>query len=348
LYASNRIVRPRFATLSFLHEALTFWQYAAEICIIENTHLARLHGTGRSAVIVPEMQQFAKQYGFRFVCHEKGHANRKAGNERGFYTIETNFFPGRTFDSLEDMNRQAFDWATRRSANRPTGKTRLIPSIAFEYERPYLRKLPPYVEAPYLFHERGTDQYGYVSVNGNFYWIPGTKRHDVKILEYADHLKMYHARKFLGRYLLPPDGVKNKVISPEGGPRPPHKPTHRKKPTAREEKVLRSLGKTIDDYLNFAVPKSGKPKHRFIRALFGLYRKTAPAIFIQTVERASKYRITDIKTIENIAVLILRDGSLDITPPEIDQDFQKRDAYIEGCFADEVDLSTYDIEDENE
>jgi hypothetical protein len=246
------------------------------------------------------------------------------------------------------MNRQAFDWATLRSANRPTGKTRLIPSVAFECEKPYLKKLSPYVEAPYLVHERGTDQYGYVSVNGNFYWIPGTKRHDVNILEYADHLKIYHARKLLGRYLLPHDDVKNEIIPPEGGPRPPHKPKYRKKPTAREEKILRSLGKTVDDYLNFAVPKSGKPKHRFIRALFGLYRKTAPSVFIQTVGRACKYRITDIKTIENITALILIDGSLDITAPEIDQDFQKRDAYIEGCFADEVDLSIYDMKDENE
>jgi len=249
----------RFRMKCFFHEALVYWNYAAEHCIIE-------------------MERFANQYGFKFVCHEKGHANRKAGNERGFYTVETNFFPGRSFDNTEDMNRQAFEWATRRSANRPTGKTRLIPSVAFEYEKPYLKKLPPYVEAPYLVHERGTDQYGYASVHGNFYWIPGTKRHDVKILEYADHLKIYHARKLLGRYLLPPDGVKNRLIPPEGGPRPPHKPKYRKKPTAREEKILRSLGETLDDYLNFAVPHSGKPRHRFIRALFGLYRKTAPSI----------------------------------------------------------------------
>jgi len=121
---------------------------------------------------------------------------------------------------------------------------------------------------------------------------------------------------------------------------------YRKKPTAREEKTLRSLDAVVGDYLNFAVPKSGKARHQFIRSLFGLYRKTAASVFIQTVNRANKYRITDIKTIENIVALILRAGSIDITLPEIDQDFQKRDAYIEGCFADQPDLSIY--EDENE
>ena len=338
----------RFKMKCFFHEALSHWGYAAEFCIIDNTNLARLRGTGKNAVIVPEMEQFARQYGFTFVCHEKGHANRKAGNERGFYTVETNFFPGRSFESLEDMNRQALEWATVRSANRPTGKTRLIPSITFEYEKSYLKKLPPYIEPPYCIHERGTDQYGYAPLDGNFYWIPGTKRHDVKMLEYSDHLKIYHNRKLLGRYLLPTEGVKNEVLLPQGGPRPSHRPTQRKKPTAREEKILRSLDRTLDDYLNFASPKSGKSKHRFIRELYGLHRKVAPTVFIQAVQRALKYRITDIATIENIVVLRLRDGDFSVPSPEIDPDFQNRDAYIEGCFSDEADLSIYEeMEDEN-
>ena len=144
----------RFKMKCFLHEALTFWGYTAYVCIIDNTNLARLRGTGKNAVIVPEMEQFAKQYGFEFACHEKGHANRKAGNERGFYTVETNFFPGRNFADFEDMNRQAFEWATVRMANRPIGKTRLIPAQTFEYEQPYLKKLPGHVPAPCLVHER--------------------------------------------------------------------------------------------------------------------------------------------------------------------------------------------------
>jgi transposase len=336
----------RFKMKCFLHEALVYWRYAAGTCIIDNTNLARLSGVGKNAVIVPEMERFAKQYGFKFICHEIGHANRKAGNERGFYTVETNFFPGRSFESLEDMNRQAYIWATRRSANRPTGKTRLIPSAAFEFEKPYLKELPPYIEPPYLVHKRRTDQYGYASVNGNYYWIPGTGRHDVKVLQYADHLKIYHQRNLLGRYALPPDGVSNDVITPEGVTKPSHRPMHRKKPTVREEKILRTSDKALDDYLNFALPESGKARHHFIRRLFSLYQKTASSVFIKAVQRALKYRIQDIKTIENILVLILRDSGIEPGTPEIEPDFTKRDAYIEGCFTDDPDLSIY--EDENE
>jgi hypothetical protein len=334
----------------FFHEVLTFWGYAAPVCIIDNTNLARLRGTGKNAVMVAEMERFAKQYGFEFICHEIGHANRKAGNERGFYTVETNFFPGRKFDNLEDMNRQAFEWATVRQANRPTGKTRLIPAQTFEYEQPYLKKLPAYVTAPYLGHERGTDQYGYAAFDGNFYWIPGTKRHDVKVLQYAQHLMIYRNRKLLGRYPLPADGVKNELIAPEGQPKPPYKPKYRKKPTAKEENILRTAAEEINDYLDFAIKKGGKQKHRFIRELYGLYRKIALEVFIKTVKRALKYRITDIKTVERIAILQLTAGDFKLPLPQIDQQLENRASYIEGRLADQVDLSVYDkiTEDDNE
>ncbi len=158
----------RFAMKCFFHEALMHFGYAAAVCIIDNTSLARLRGTGKNAVMVPEMEEFASRYGFQFVCHEVKHSDRKAGNERSFFTVETNFFPGRTFESLEDLNDQALQWATVRMPKRPMSKTRLIPAEAFEQEKPDLIALPPYIEPPYRVHERGTDQYGYAPVDGNY------------------------------------------------------------------------------------------------------------------------------------------------------------------------------------
>jgi hypothetical protein len=335
----------------FLHEALSFWGYAADVCIIDNTNLARLRGTGKNAVIVPEMEQFAKQYGFEFVCHEIRHPNRKAGNERGFFTVVTNFFAGRKFEDMADLNAQAFEWATVRSANRPTGKTRLIPATAFEYEKAYLKKLPAYVEPPYLVYQRRTDQYGYAAFDGNFYWIPGTGRHNVKVLRYDDHLRIYHQRKLLGHYDLPAYGVKNEQISPIGQPKPQHKPKYRKKPTAGEEKILRTAAVEIDAYLSFALKEKGaKSKHRFIRQLYGLYKKMARSLLIKTIKRAQKYRITDIKTVESIAVLLIKEGNYDMPSAQIDSEFKNRQAYHEGRFAGDVDLSDYDkmMEDDDD
>ena len=336
----------RFAMKCFIHEALTFWGYAAPVCIIDNTNLARLRGTGKNAVMAPEMKQYAKQYGFEFICHEIGHANRKAGNERSFYTVETNFFPGRNFENLEDMNRQAFDWATIRMPNRPVSKTRMIPAKAFEHELTFLKKLPPYVTAPYLVHGRGTDQYGYAAVNGNFYWVPGKTRFDVKALEFCDHIEIYRKRNKLIEYPLPADGIKNKKISPKGEPKSRYQPNNRKNPTAVEEKRLRSAAPEVDDYLNFVLVMKGKSKHRFIRQLYSLYKKTALPLFTKSVKRALKYRIKSVDTIEGIIRLILRDSHYKMPLPEINGCFTNRATYREGRFVDEVDLSIYSKREE--
>jgi hypothetical protein len=339
----------RFKMKCFFHEALTFWGYCAPVCIIDNTNLARLRGTGKNAVIVAEMEQFSGRYGFEFVCHAIGHANRKAGNERSFYTVETNFFPGRKFNDLEDLNRQAFDWATVRMANRPVGKTGLIPAGTFEYEQTFLAKIPPYVTPPYIAHERGTDQYGYISFDGNYYWIPGLKRLDAKVLEYADRIKIYHRRDMLTQYNLPPDNVKNKRFYPPGR-RPKYRPAQRSKPTFAEEKKLRLVSETVDAWLNFALKhRNGKRKHQFIRRLYGLYRKMPSVLFDKTIRRAFDYRIDDVETVERIATLQIRESDYSIPRVDIDEAYKNRPSYIEGRFTDEANLSVYkNIEKEDD
>ncbi len=118
----------RFTMMCFFYEALQFFRFSAETCIIDNTNLAVHYGTGENAVFNPEMIQFANQFGFRWKAHRIKHSDRKAGVERSFHTVETSFFPGRTFTSFEDLNTQAIEWATVRYANRPQSKTRLIPN----------------------------------------------------------------------------------------------------------------------------------------------------------------------------------------------------------------------------
>ena len=287
-YAKRRYLKfyrhfTRFKMKCFLHEALMHWQHSAPTCIIDNTNLARLSGIGKNAVIVPEMAQFAKRYGFKFICHERGHANRKAGEERGFYTVETNFLPGRRFESLEDFNAQAFQWATERMYHKRQGKTRVIPAEAFEFERPYLNKLSPHPPAPYLTHDRDTDQYGYASLYGNHYWVPGDNRRPVKLFEYADCVKIYQHRQYLIEYPLPPDGVTHQKFAPKGQPAPQYRRKRRKSPSAEEEKQLRAMGQTIGVYLDRVLKPMGVKRHRFLRKLFALSRKMTANLFVQSI-----------------------------------------------------------------
>jgi transposase len=332
----------RFAMKCFLHEALMFWGYAARLCVIDNTNLARLRGSGKQAVIVPEMAAFAERYGFTFLCHAIRHPNRKAGEERSFWTVETNFLPGRSFQSLEDLNQQALAWATVRMEHRPMSKTHLIPAKAFEHERHFLTKLPAELPGPYCTYERGTDEYGYVAVEGNYYWVPGTQREDVKVLRYADGLKIYRQRTCVAEYPLPADGVKNARFSPEGQPPPRYLPKHRHHGSQHEEQRLRAMAPEVAAYVDFALQTPGLQRHRYLRELFALSRQVTPTVFVEALTRARRYRVVQRETLDRIAWLCMSQGQQSLPLVEEDEDFRQRPAYQEGFLTDEPDLSVYD------
>ena len=294
--------------------------------------------------MVPEMAAFSKQYGFEFRCHEIKHSNRKAGNERGFWTVETNFFPGRSFSSIEDLNEQALDWATVRAYHRPVGKAGLLPVKAFEYERAFLVELPSHLPAPYRRHDRITDQYGFAALDGNFFWVPGTDRADVDVLEYSDHLKIYRSRELVAEYRLPADGVKNQQFSPDGQPKPRHGPKNRKKPTAEEEARLRAIDEVVGAWLDFALEHRGYARHRAVRDLFRLSKQLTAPLLVQSVARALKYRIRCVEIIRRIASMHLSEGAWTLPEAEVDVDesLLERDAYREGHLTDEPSFSVVD------
>lgn len=180
-----------------------------------------------------------------------------------------------------------------------------------------------------------------MSFAGNYYWIPGTKRDDVTILQYDRELKMYRKRQLLGEYELPPDGTKNGKIYPKGCLKPKHQPNNRKNPTTHDETVLRGSSAEVANYLDFALRAKDGQKHRFIRRLYGLYKNLGAQVFIKSIARAHIYHITDIETIENIAVLEMK-GKRELPFVQVDQEFEKRESYLEGKFTDDVDLSSYD------
>jgi transposase len=330
----------RFHMKCFLHLALTHWGYAPGLCVIDNTNLARWRGLGSAAVMVPEMEAFAKAYGFAFLCHAPKHSDRKAGEERSFLTVETNFVPGRIFQNLEDLNRQALKWSTVRMEQRPQGKAGLIPAQAFEHERAFLTQLPRHLPAPYQLLERSVDEYGYVALEGNYYEVPGTGRGQVQVLRYLHHLVLCQDRRSLIEYALPPWDVKNQAFALPGPKPARYRPRNRKLSSQEEEKRLRALAPVVSAYVDFILGSPGLLRHQFLRRLFALHQRWSTTLFLRTIERAHRYHITSLETLERIALLHLDETAL--PEPLVDPDLEKRPAYQEGSLTDTPDLSRYD------
>jgi hypothetical protein len=180
-----------------------------------------------------------------------------------------------------------------------------------------------------------------VAFEANYYWVPGTKREDVRLLQYSDRLKIYLVRECLVEYPLPADGVRNKKFYPPDLPAPPHQPHHRKHPTDEEEKRLRALAPEVSTYLDFVLKLKGLQRHAFLRRLLALSQKMSAALFVQSIQRAARYRITSLETIERIAVLYLKEAAAELPLAEVDEGFREREAYQEGSLTDPPDLSIY-------
>ena len=110
----------RFDCKVFLTEALRYFGGAAARTMIDNTHVVVLRGSGRNMVPVPEMAAFGERFGFEFVAHAIGNANRSGRVERPFHFIENNFLAGRTFRSWEDLNQRAREWCDKVNATYKT------------------------------------------------------------------------------------------------------------------------------------------------------------------------------------------------------------------------------------
>lgn len=333
----------RFKMKCFFHEALQHYGCSAPICIIDNTNLARLRGSGSSAIITDEMTQFAKRYGFQFICHQINHPNRKAGNERSFWTVETNFLPGRTFSSLEDLNTQAFKWATEINANRPVSRTKLIPASAFEHEKHFLTPVSEHIEPPYRQHERVVDQYGYIAFCVNYYWIPECHTRQVTVLEYADKIKIYENHHLLIEYPLPDSPwIKNKFFKSNTESQSQKPRNFKRKKPIEEERQLRALDSKVDAYLTWVLKQESiHQRAKLIRQLFQLSRQLETSIFINTIERAHRYGITDRASLEKIGLMLLKDSGLPMMEIPTCFDYEKRTTYQLGRVSCAVDLSRY-------
>ena len=193
--------------------------------------------------------------------------------------------------------------------------------------------------------ERLTDQYGYVAFQANYYWVPGEGRGEVKLLEYADSLKIFQHRRLLAEYPLPPDGVRNERFSPPGQPQPRYLPRHRKNGAEQEEKRLRAMGTEVSAYVDYVNQTLARQRYRFLRALFTLSRQVPENAFVQALQRALTYRVVELETVKRIAWFCMSQGEERLPDVDVDENYRERPAYQEGCLTDEPDLSQYDLDD---
>jgi len=292
----------RFYCKVFLTEALKYMDGACGRCTVDNTSVVIASGSGKNAVVAPEMAAFSKRFGFDFMAHEIGDANRSAGVERSFDYIENNFYKGRTFSSLANLNRQLRAWCDRVN-NKYRRHLQARPVDLYNFEKPHLKPLPIHIPEVYALHHRGVDLCGYVRVHTNRYSVPPELiGHDVDVRESLERIRVFHRHQLVATHERKEEGTWSRVTLPEH--RHAGRWMRRKKnpPPLPEESVLRAgpaeLGAMVDAIKKRRGGRGVKP----IRELHRLYLDYPEGPLCRALRAALEYGLTDITRIEQMVL----------------------------------------------
>jgi transposase len=135
--------------------------------------------------------EFARHYGYLPKACRPYWAKTKGKVERPFRYIREDFFLGRSFRNLEDLNTQFRQWLDQVANVRVHATTRRVVAEHFAEERPKLQPLPAGPFQAVLRLERRISRDGMVSVGGNFYSVPNTaQRRSVKVHSTTDEVRI--------------------------------------------------------------------------------------------------------------------------------------------------------------
>jgi hypothetical protein len=288
----------RFDCKVFLTEALRYFSGATGRVMIDNTHVVVLRGTGREMIPVAEMAAFAERFGFQFVAHAIGHANRSARVERPFWFIENNFLAGRTFSSWEDLNQQARQWCDKVNSTYKK-HIRAVPRELFAVERLHLKPLPAWIPEVYRLYQRMVDVEGYVALHTNRYSVPlawiGRR---VEVRETTGKIEIQLDARNLVTHERIAEAEHQRVLLAQH--RPPRGQGIARTLPHPEEKAILATVPEIGDYVAAVKQRGRKVPGIALRQLLRLVREYPREPLLAAVREAARYGLYDLDRLERM------------------------------------------------
>jgi hypothetical protein len=288
----------RFDCKVFLTDALRYMGGATKRVMIDNTHVVVLRGSGREMVPVPEMAAFGERFGFEFVAHAIGHANRSGRVERPFSFIEGNFLAGRTFSSWDDLNQRAREWCDKVNSTYKK-HIRAVPRELFAVERLHLKPLPAWIPEVYRLHQRLVDIEGYVMLHTNRYSVPldwiGRR---VEVRETKDKIEIQLDTRRLVTHHRIAEAEHQRVMlaehRPPRGQRAPRPDPH------PEENAILTAAPELAEYVAGLKQRSHKIITLALRQLLRFVREYPREPLLGAVREAARYGLYDLDRLERM------------------------------------------------
>jgi transposase len=173
--------------------------------------------------------EFARHYGY---LPKACRAKTKGKVERPFRYIREDFFLGRSFRNLVDLNDQFRQWLDQVANARVHATTQRVVSEHFAEERPRLQPLPAGPFQAVLRLERRITRDGMVSVDGNLYSVPNTtRRRPVEVHSTASEVRILEEGHVVAVHpVLEGRGQRRIIAGHRSAPPPPNSQTPRNGP----------------------------------------------------------------------------------------------------------------------
>jgi transposase len=316
----------RFECRVFLTEAIEVLGGSANRCMIDNASIIIAHGRGKDAVAADAMLALGRRFGFVFEAHEVGDADRSGRVERPFRDVERNFYAGRTFETLADLNAQLRQWCEAR-ADKHRRELGATPRQLWVAERPALHPLPLHIPEVYEVHTRRVDVEGYVNLHTNRYSVPTALiGRTVTIRESIDRVRVFDGHAVVTEHERRAVGARVRVTKPE------HLGERRWRqyaPQSPEEQALRASAPALGAMVDALRKRHGGQALRAVRRLHRLWRDYPTEPVVDAVKVALEHRLLDLSRLEQmvlrrIAGEFFRLPTHDDEPPDEPEDDDER------------------------
>lgn len=137
----------------------------------DNLATAVAERRGRIVRFQPRFFVYTGQHSFNPIACNPASGNEKGRVEDGVRYIRNNFWPGRSFADLDDLNAQAKSWLKGFANRRTHAATRKIPELTFEEEKKTLIPLSGPFDTDEVRSAKVSHQFR-VDFDGNAYSVP--------------------------------------------------------------------------------------------------------------------------------------------------------------------------------
>lgn len=290
----------RFECKAFLTEALRYIGGAGKHCMIDNTHVIVAAGTGEKMIPAPEMAAFAERYGFKFIAHEKGDANRSARVEAPFHRIQSAFLLGMKFSDWRDLNAKARETSEKWNATF-SGKLHASRRELFAIEQPHLMPLPLHVPEVYQLHTRIVDAEGYVNLSRIRYSAPWRLiGRTLEVRETLERVELYQGPRCVASHARVWGPLDMRVTDPAHRPPRGEKARERAQPAPEVLEILQ-LEPRLASYLAALKSQIGD-RRAPLRRLLSMLQEYPREAFLTAVTLAEQYRLFDLDRLEKIVL----------------------------------------------